>query len=256
MTAVPNAQSRPNERLYFRNLITVMALILISGFVVQLAMGRSSFSAPLVVHVHAFVFMGWVGLTLTQAWLIAGDDTAQHRKVGILALVWAGMMVIMGTLVTIEAVRTLRTPFFFQPQHFLIVNPLTLWAFAGLLIAAVALRHRPDWHARLHVGAFMLLMGPGIGRLAPAPLMMPYAFEITALLGLAFIAAGMWRDHSQLGRVHPAWGWSIGVLVGVLAIGYALAHSVLGANLFALVAHGSPAADINGMAFPPPPPMP
>ena len=37
-----------------------MVLVIVAGFSIQLAMGRSSFSAPPLVHAHAVVFMGWV----------------------------------------------------------------------------------------------------------------------------------------------------------------------------------------------------
>jgi hypothetical protein len=53
-------------------MVTAMALVLVAGFVLQLAMGRSSFGAPPVVHLHALVFMGWVAIVVAQAWLAAG----------------------------------------------------------------------------------------------------------------------------------------------------------------------------------------
>ena len=75
-----------NDRSFFRNLITAMAVILVAGFVVQLAMGRSSFGAPPIVHAHAIAFMGWVSITLAQVWLVAGGNMAAHRKLGYLAV--------------------------------------------------------------------------------------------------------------------------------------------------------------------------
>lgn len=44
----------------FPGLAVVMALVVVAGFSLQVAMGRSSFEAPLLVHAHAVVFMGWV----------------------------------------------------------------------------------------------------------------------------------------------------------------------------------------------------
>lgn len=44
-----------------------MAIVLVAGFVTQLALGRSSLSAPPIVHAHAIIFMGWAGITVTQA---------------------------------------------------------------------------------------------------------------------------------------------------------------------------------------------
>ncbi|HOY79594.1 MAG TPA: hypothetical protein PLN33_17390, partial [Hyphomonadaceae bacterium] len=113
-----------DDRKFFRNLITVMAIMLVAGFVVQLAMGRSSFNSPIVVHVHAFAFMTWIGITLAQTWLAAGGNLATHRKLGMFSIGWAILLIILGPLVTISSVQSGRRPFFFQPQHFLIANPM------------------------------------------------------------------------------------------------------------------------------------
>ena len=244
-----------DDRRFFRNLITAMAIILVAGFVVQLAMGRSSFGAPPIVHVHAFAFMGWVAITLTQSWLAAGRNMAMHRKLGYLAVAWSIGLLILGPLVTIASVQSSRVPFFFQPQHFLVANPIGLLGFASLFWAAVALRRQTDWHARLHVSAFVMLMGPGFGRLLPMPFLTPYAFEIAVLVPLIFPIIGIVRDWRVEGRPHPAWFWGIGVLLASLLLARVIAFSPVGDTLYAAIANGS-MANADGLAFPPPPPAP
>jgi hypothetical protein len=231
-----------DERRFFRALITFMAVVLVAGFVVQLAMGRSSFDAPLIVHLHAVVFMGWVAIVLAQAWLVAGGNVVLHRRLGRLAVVWALGLPIFGTLVTVANVQSGRTPFFFEPQHFLIANPLSVVGFLALLGAAIVMRKRTDWHARLQVGAFVMLMGPGFGRLIPMPLLTPYAFEIAGLLALVFPVVGMVHDWRVRGRPHPAWLWGIGVLIGVKLIARVIAFSPAGAAIYAAATAGSAAA--------------
>lgn len=233
-----------------------MAIVLLLGFVVQLALGRSSFNAPLVVHVHAVVFMGWVGIVLTQAWLATSGNIAWHRSVGRLAVVWTAALLVFGTLVTVTTVQSGRTAFFFQPQHFLIANPMTLLGFLGLFGAAVALRRRPDWHARLQIGAFVMLMGPGFGRLIPMPFLTPWAFEIACLVALVFPAIGILRDWREHRRPHPAWFWSLGILIGTLLLARAIGFSPVGEAIYGWVTAGTPLAGTDGLAFPPPPPGP
>lgn len=242
-----------DDRRFIRNLITVMAVILVSGFVVQLATGRSSFSAPLIVHAHAFVFMGWVGIVLMQAWLAGAGKMQMHRKLGALACIWAIGMIVFGTWVTVAAVQTGRTPFFFQPQHFVVADPLSLLAAMGLLAAAVSMRHRPDWHSRLQVSSFVLLMGPGFGRLLPMPLLPPYAFEIAGLVAIIFPIFGILRDIRVLGRPHPAWFWGIGVLLATLVLIRVIGLSPIGAAVYDLVVAGTPFEGTSGLAYPPPP---
>ena len=244
------------DHRFLRTLITVMAVILVSGFAMQLAAGRSSFNAPLVVHLHAVAFMGWVAIVVTQAWLAASGAMDRHRLLGKVAVVWAVALLILGPLVTLESVRTGRAPFFFQPQHFLIVNSLGMVCYIAMFAAAVYLRRRVDWHPRVQAGAFVLLMGPGFGRLLPSPLLMPWAFEISAVVPLIFAAVGMARDLKQRGRIHPAW-WAP-VIVVVLWLGFArvVAFTPAGDALYQAVTIGTVWEGTDGRAFPPPPPMP
>lgn len=239
---------------FFRTTITAMAAVLVAGFVIQRATGRSSFDAPLIVHLHALTFMGWVAIVVTQAWLVAGGRTGLHRMLGGLAAAWLCAMLVLGPLVTLAAVRTGRVPFFFVPQHFLLVNSATLLGAAGFVVAALALRKDRDWHPRLQIGAFMMLMGPGIGRIIPMPLLAPWAFEIATVIPLVVPLIGMARDKRVHGKAHPAWGWSIGVVVAVLVAARLVAFSPIGDVVYAAAAAGSPAAGLDGRAFPPPPP--
>jgi hypothetical protein len=243
-----------DDRKFFRNLVTAMAVILVGGFVVQLALGRSSFGAPLVVHAHAVVFMGWIAITLAQTWLAAGGNISTHRQLGKIAVLWTIALLVLGPLVTVAAVQTARTPFFFQPQHFLIATPLTLVGFAGLFGAAILMRRNTAWHARLHVSAFVMLMGPGFGRLLPMPFLPPYAFEIAGLTALVFPVIGIVRDWRVNGSPHAAWLWGIAVLLAVTVLARVIGFSPIGEAIYAAATAGTSLAGTDGLAFPPPPP--
>lgn len=247
------ANSRASDLRYFRTCITAMAGITVLGFAVNVALGRSSFDAPLIVHLHALVFMGWVAIFVTQAWLAAAGANGLHRVLGVVAVVWAVAVVIMGPLVTIEAVRNARVAFFFHPQHFLLSNPASMLGFLGLFTAAVLLRRRHDWHPRLQMGAFMLIMGAGIGRLLPMPFLTPYAYEIAASAPLLFALFSMVRDLRVHGRVHPAWWWPIGIAIVILVAARLIAFSPLGDAIYAAATEGSVAAGADGRAFLAPP---
>ena len=251
--AAPGTDANTGDVRFYRNPLPVMAIGLDRGSVVQLAAGSSSFSAPLQVHAHAAVFMGWVALVVTQAWLAGAGSFANHRLLGSVAAVWALALVVMGPLVTLESVRTGRAPFFFHPQHFLLVNSMGVLVWAGMFAAAVALRRNSEWHVRLQVAAFFLLLGPGFGRLLPAPLMMPYAYEIAAATGVIFLAVGMIRDWRVQGRVHAVWWIALIVLVGWLGVARGLAFSPVGDAVYAAATADTAAEGTDGRAFPPPP---
>jgi hypothetical protein len=247
-------RSHPGDLGFFRTLATVMAIVQVTGFAFHFAMGRSSLSAPLVIHAHAVVFMGWVAIFVIQPWLAKAGNMGLHRTLGRGAAVWAVGLLVLGLLVTWETVRTGRTPFFFQPQHFLVANPLTLLGALGLLAAAISLRKHHDWHPRLQIGSFVLLMGPGFGRLLPMPFLTPYAFEVASLAALVFVAVAACRETWLHKRVHPAWAWTVIVLLGSLLFARIVAGSPIGQALHAAAVSGTAAEGSDGMAFPPPPP--
>jgi hypothetical protein len=232
----------------------MMTVVMVSGFSVQLAAGRSTFASPLIVHVHAFVFFGWVMIYLAQNVLATTGQVVVHRKLGWLAAGWVGALVVMGFVITIRAARNGTVAFFFQPQHFLIFNPLSVIFFAGLTAAAIVLRRRTDWHRRLHFCGMTLLLGPGFGRLLPMPLLAPYAFECTFAAAMLFPAAGVIADLRRDGQVHPAWRWGIGAIAAYFVLVPVLTHSAAGEAWYRLVTNGSRGATVAGLDFAAPPP--
>lgn len=252
MTTANTARAPGADRV-FPGLAIAMVLIVVAGFVVQLATGRSSFEAPLMVHAHAVVFMGWLVIFLLQNLLIATGQVRWHRPLGWLATVWLVPMLVLGWLVTEAMVRQGHAPFFFRPLQFLVFDPLSLVTFVGLTIAAVALRRSTDWHRRLHYSAMAILMGPGVGRLLPVPLLVPWAWEATAAITLLFPVIGMIIDLRKSGRIHPAWAWGFGVQVAMIIAIEAITWSPLGIAFYDAVVAGSPGAAVAPLDFPPPP---
>jgi hypothetical protein len=238
---------------FFLGSAIAMTVVLVAGFSVQLAMGRSTFSAPLLVHAHAVVFMGWVGINLLQAVFVATGRPALHRRLGWLACGWIVAMLVLGCAVTLAMVRRGTVPFFFQPLQFLVFDPVSLFTFAGLTAAAVLLRRRTDWHRRLHFCAMAMLLGPGFGRLLPMPLLIPWAFEATVVATLIFPLVGMAADLRRNGRVHKAWGYGVAAMLGSVLLVEAITYSPIGAALYQAAVAGSAGAAVPPLDFPPPP---
>ncbi|MFZ4689648.1 MAG: hypothetical protein ACOYLS_10470 [Polymorphobacter sp.] len=248
----PHAPPAPGDRFF---LVTAFAMtaVIVAGFSLQLAMGRSSFDSPPLVHAHAIVFMGWVGIYLLQNIFAATGNRRWHRRLGWVAVGWIGLMLVFGCLVTLAIVRRGQVPFFFQPVQFLVFDPVSVFTFAGLTGAAIALRRRTDWHRRLHFCGMAMLLGPGFGRLLPMPFLIPWAFEATFVATLIFPAIGVVADIRCSGRPHPAWGWAIGGMFASLLLVEAVSYGPAGRALYAAVTAGTPGAAVSPLAFPPPP---
>lgn len=255
MTAIADKlpMSSGRDGGFFLGGAIAMTLVIVAGFSVQLAMGRSTFAAPWYVHAHAVVFMGWVGIFLAQNVLVASDRIALHRRLGWIAAGWVVLMIVLGCVVTVAMLRRGGVPFFFRPLQFLVFDPVSLLTFAGLTWAAVRLRKQTDWHRRLHFCGMSLLLGPGFGRLLPMPLLIPWAWEATLAACLLFPIAGMIADLRRDGRIHPAWFWGLGALIGSALLIEAITYSPVGQTLYAAVTAGTPGAAVPPLAFPPPP---
>jgi hypothetical protein len=246
-------ESGRRDDRFFLTSAFVMTAVIVAGFSVQLAMGRSSFSSPPLVHAHAIVFMGWVAIFLTQNILATSGRTALHRRLGWLAAAWMIPMLVLGCAVTVAIVQRGGVPFFFRPLQFLVFDPVTLFTFAGLTVAAILLRRQTDWHRRLHFCGMTLLLGPGFGRLLPMPFLAPWAWEVIVAACLLFPAAGMVADLRRDGRVHPAWRWGVAAIIGSVLLTEAITYSPVGTSIYRAVVAGSPAAAVGPLDFPPPP---
>jgi hypothetical protein len=230
-----------------------MTTVIIAGFSTQVAMGRSTFNSPPLVHAHAIMFMGWVTIYLLQNILVTTDHMAVHRRLGWIAAGWIIPMIVLGFAVTLAMVRRGQVPFFFRPLHFLLFDPLSLLTFAGLTGSAILLRNRTEWHRRLHLCGMAMLMGPGFGRLLPMPLLQPWAWEASFAAGLIFPLIGVGYDLKRSGRVHPAWRWGILTMLGGFLLIEAITYSSAGLTLYRLVTANSAGASVQPLEFSAPP---
>jgi hypothetical protein len=242
-----------NERFFLVAAIA-MTLVIVAGFSNQLAMGRSTFYSPPLVHAHAIIFMGWIVIYLMQNILVATDRMAIHRRLGWVAAGWMIPMVVLGFGVTIAMVRRGQVPFFFQPLHFLLFDPLSILAFVCLTGSAIVMRRRTEWHRRLHLCGMAMLMGPGFGRLLPMPLLQPWAWEVSFAAGMIFPIAGVVADLRRSGHVHPAWRWGILTMVGAFVLIEAITYTAPGQAIYRVVTADSPGAAVAPLQFAAPPP--
>lgn len=241
---------RGNDRFFFVMAI-VMALVIVTGFSLNIAMGRSSFASPVRVHAHAVIFMGWVALYLAQNYFVVAGRRDLHRALGWIGMAWIVAMIAAGSVVTIMMVRNAEVPFFFTPAYFLVMDELTVLSFAALTVAAVVLRRATEWHRRLHYCGMAILTGPALGRLLPMPFLIPHAGLWVFGTLMLFPAIGILADLRRAGRVHPAWWWGCGAMALMMLLMEVIGNGPLGAAIYAQATAGSPGAAVPGQAYPP-----
>lgn len=247
----PQPRERSEERFFF-TMACVMSAVIVAGFSMNLAMGRSSFSVPAIYHVHALIFFGWVALYLLQNGLVTSRRVALHRRLGWLSALWVPLMVGFGIVIIIVTMRRTGGPFFFDQNEFLFSNPLLLLCFAGLVGAAVMQRRNTGWHRRFMFVGMAILTGPGLGRLLPMPLLMPHAWRIMMVISMVWVVIGMLADKRRYGYVHPAWVYGLAAVAATQVLADVIAYSDWGIAITHDLLRGTPGADRPMEAFLPP----
>ena len=247
----PSGYSGESTR-FFTIMACIMSLVIVAGFSIQLAMGRSSFNVPWPYHVHGVIFMSWLGLYLAQHLSMASGNKALHVRLGKLSYIMIPAMVAAGTLIMITVAQRTGGPFFFHVSEFLWSNLALVWLFGGLAFWSLKSRRYTGWHRRLMLCAMAILTGPGLGRLLPLPLMIPHAWTITTVSTMIFPVIGIIVDWRKNGRVHPAYFWGLGLYVVVFLATVAISHTGPGMAVTEWLIEGTPGADRPIEAFLPP----
>jgi hypothetical protein len=242
--AQPTKSLIERERAFFFYMAIAMAIVIVAGFATNLALGRSTFAVPLLVHAHAFVYFGWVALFVVQNGLVATGNVAVHRRLGWLALAWLPAMLVLGIMMPLHSAQTTGGPPFLALNEFLFGTIIGIVTFVVTALLGIAMRSRTDWHRRIMCGAMASITGPGFGRLLPMPLLIPYGWWISSVVvPLIFFVIGMVADRRRSGRVHPAWLVAAAIFVGGQAIAGAIAYSSFGIALTQSTVAGTPGAE-------------
>ncbi|MEP5937023.1 MAG: hypothetical protein ABJ239_01735 [Erythrobacter sp.] len=228
---------------FFLVMAVIMSLVTVAGFTIQLAMGRSSFDAPWPYHVHGVIFMAWIGLYLAQHVTISRANHALHAKLGKLAYGFVPVMIAAGTMIMIVVAQRTGGPFFFHVSEFLWSNIALVWCFGGLAWWSLRARRYSGWHRRLMLCAMAILTGPGLGRILPAPLMIPHAWTIITVTTMVWPIIGMIADWRCHGRIHPAYFWGLGIYIAVFLVSVVIAHTGPGMEATQWLIAGTPGAE-------------
>ena len=118
--------------------------------------------APVIVHVHAFIFTVWMFLLTAQVLLVVRDRVALHRKLGWLLVAWAGLMAIFGPWAELATdALYVNIP---GATAFLSVSIVDMCGFLVLFAWGIALRKNPAAHRRMMILSTLSLATAGFLR--------------------------------------------------------------------------------------------
>lgn len=185
-----------------------MTLIVLVGFwpsyfgpLVRLSVERSA-----VIHFHAVVYMGWLALFITQAWLAATGRIAAHRRLGRVGIGYGVVVIVVGVATTLHQFAGRIEANGLDASLAYPTWPLIDMAiFAPFFALAVAYRRRPEVHKRLMVVATTALLVAAAGRMPLEPTWVRVVWFSPILLGLAY-------DGFKRHQVHPVYVIGLAVL--------------------------------------------
>ena len=144
---------------------------------------------PPVIHLHAAIYVGWLGIFVAQAAFAAARRMDMHVRLGNLAIGYGVLVIVMGVTVAISmfAVRV-HAGQIEEARARLAAPLLDMVFFAPLFAAAVRFRRKPEIHKRLMIVATTVLLVAAVGRMPflgrPWPLLLLWCSPL--LLGAAF----------------------------------------------------------------------
>ena len=207
MNTLVETRHRAERAFYLFIAFMFLALVLWTfarTFYLKLMFGTPAL--PLLVHIHGVVMTGWPVLLAVQTSLVASRRIQWHKRVGVFGAVWAGLVVLLGTVTTLHAAaREVQghTPRAMGQVFITTLDLLQMLLFAVYVTAAILLRRRPDYHKRLMVLSIACMLPDALARLPVS--WMTNSLILVGLDGFLLLCVGIdsFRNH----RLHPAFGW-------------------------------------------------
>lgn len=202
---IPFARATSERRVYTWAAIAAFVVIL-AGFSPSYYL-KPFFATPELTtlkHVHGVVMTAWFVLFFVQVRLVASGRVLVHRQLGILGVLVAILVVLVGMATAIASARAGVTPLPSIPPLVFFVMPVgEMVVFTALVTAAIVLRKRPAFHKRLMLVATLAMLTPAMARL-PLEFVAkggpPAFFALTDLVIIACLV----YDAVKNRRVHPA----------------------------------------------------
>jgi hypothetical protein len=158
------------RRPFYIGVSLLMGLIAVVGFwptyFGPLVLG--TIAQPLLIHLHATVFVGWLVLFLTQVVLAASGRVAWHLRLGRIGIGYGVLVIIVGLLTGISRSAN-RIRLGLAGEHLLFIAVADMTVFAIFFGAAIAFRRKPQIHKRLMMVAATMLLVAAASRMTFLP---------------------------------------------------------------------------------------
>lgn len=217
------------DRNFFLSFAAICWLGVIMGFTpatMERIAGKADYVAPLLLHVHAVTFVGWLLLLTTQVGLIRRHNLALHKNLGLASMILIPVMAVTAVLSEVHSQRFYidHPP---DSQAFFIIPLFYICAFTSLAVGAVLARSNPAAHKRLILLATTIIVGAAYARW--------WGNALTTIFGDGFIGtiintftatnlvllSALAYDWATRRRVHFVYAYTVPVIIiGELVTSY------------------------------------
>jgi hypothetical protein len=216
-TSTMTPKKLKSEDVFFLTMVMLILAAVIIGF------GPSYFVRGMVfaklpnalVHVHGALFVSWIALLVVQTVLVSVNRVRWHMRLGILGVVLAPLMVIVGVWTILDSIHRRGVPR--VPQGAMLAGDLIELAFFSIFVTwGLSQRWNKAAHKRLMLFSTIAILGPALNR-------WPFAYmasmAVQGAVFLAFPAMIVIYDLISLKRIDRSTLWaSLLTLLMVAAI--------------------------------------
>lgn len=207
--AVYRPVNRTVERAFFAGMAILLCIIVVIGFS-PTYFGAGLFKARLpspILHVHGAIFTLWMILYLAQSALISARRVAWHRSLGAIAFCLPPIMIVIGVIAALDALRRKVTIGPLDPAVSLAIPLLGITCFTVVIFASWRARRKPDSHKRLILLATVGLIEAALGRFPWAQMGLAPAQGAVTGLGILVLLVVAY-DLFALRRIHRSTMWA------------------------------------------------
>ena len=197
------------ERVFFAGMAILLCAVVAIGFS-PTYFSAGVFKAPLpspILHVHGAVFTVWMLLFLVQAALISTHRVAWHRSLGTIAFCLPPIMIVIGVIAALDALKRKVTISPLDPAVSLAIPLLGIACFTIVIFASWRTRRKPGAHKRLVLLATIGLVEAALGRFPWAQMGLAPAQGAVTGLGLLVLLVVAY-DLFSLHRIHRSTMWA------------------------------------------------
>lgn len=236
-TAVSAAERTNGERKFYSRMAWMMVAIIVAGFAPSFYLRglvhypRPNPTLPPHVMLHGLAFTAWLAVFVVQTQFVASGRRDLHMRLGAVSFLFAVALVPLMYLTAVWQVARANQNPFTDPLTWTIVPLAGIIPFSIILWVGWSRRREAQWHKRAMLGAMIMIMQPGIGRIPLGPPSLAVHW-VTCVLTLLLFIPLILRDRKTIGRVHPA----TSLVVGLTALTMLIQMAGLSTGVWAPIA--------------------